>query len=362
MKHIVKIAFLMLGAVMILTSCDRNRHTPDPEPQKEPISFSALSQIPSVKADDGTTPLSEYHEDFGVWGIARHSLYSPYILWETSAQTPMIKVEAVHEKDADGKDLPTSNFVPTSGAYWIQGYTYSFIAIAPYPSGDDAFSGLVATPDANSTAHDSFSFTIDMGKKYAPTAENVAADFDFDLMGAAARSAEVEIASKQEAQNLSFNHLLTKLCVKVRFNGADGIVTGMRLYNVDTKAQYKLSLNNNAFAESHTILTDEMNVELAENDFEQVTEGTGDAAKDWQVATIHLLPQNISDFELYLDFQIGNAVTSNFKVNIDAATANPNYGVNEWYNWNLTISAKGIAFDVELAAWGDGGTEEFPID
>ena len=363
MKHIVKIAFLMLGAVMILTSCDRNRHTPEPEPQKEPISFSALSQIPSVKADDGTTPLSKYHEDFGVWGIARHSLYSPYILWETSAQTPMIKVEAVQEKDADGKDLPTSNFVPTFGAYWIQGYTYSFIAIAPYPSGDDAFSGLVATPAANSTAHDSFSFTIDMGKKYAPAAENVAADFDFDLMGAAARSAEVEIASNQEAQDLSFNHLLTKLCVKVRFNRAEGTVTGMRLYNVDTKAQYTLSSNTDkTFAASHSPLTGQMNVDLGQNDFEQVAEGDDDETIDWQVATVHLLPQNIGDFELYLDFKIGDVVTSNFKVNIGAATADPNYDMNEWYNWNLVISPKGIAFDVEVVGWGDGGADEFPID
>ena len=345
MKHIVKIAFLWLCAALTLTACDRNRHTPEPEPQKEPISFSALSQEAPVKAGESTLNV-----DFGVWGIARYkdNTKPPYIPWLVNEDGLMAQV--------------SKEGVPVTGGYWFSGYTYNFIAIAPYPSGDDAFSDLVATPAANITAHDSFSFTIDMGKKYAPAAENVAADFDFDLMGAAARSAEVEIASKQEAQNLSFNHLLTKLCVKVRFNGADGIVTGMRLYNVDTKAQYKLSLNNNAFAESHTILTDEMNVELAGNDFEQVTEGTGDAAKDWQVATIHLLPQNISDFELYLDFQIGNAVTSNFKVNIDAATANPNYGVNKWYNWNLTISAKGIAFDVELAAWGDGGADEFPID
>ena len=364
MKHIVKIAFLWLCAALILTACDRNRHTPEPEPQKEPISFSALSQTPAVKADDGTTPLSEYHEDFGVWGIARHSLYSPYILWET----PMIKVEAVHEKDEDGKDLPTSNFVPTSGAYWVQGYTYSFIAIAPYPIGDSAFSDLVATPTPqNTTTPDSFSFTIDMGEKYAPTAEGASPDFDFDLMGASAKSNEVGVASSQSAQNLSFNHLLTKLCVKVRFSGAEGTVTGMRLYNVDTKAQYELSLNNNAFAETPTILTDEMNVELAGNDFEQVTEGTGDAAKDWQVATIHLLPQNISDFQLYLDFKIGEdeneVVTRNFKANISAATANPDYGVNEWYNWNLTISANGIAFDVEVGPWSSAGDpEEFPID
>ena len=79
MKHIVKIAFLMLGAVMILTSCDRNRHTPDPGAQGVPISFSALSQEAPVKADD----LSDYHEDFGVWGIARYKdeTKPDYIPW-----------------------------------------------------------------------------------------------------------------------------------------------------------------------------------------------------------------------------------------------------------------------------------------
>ena len=223
MKHIVKIIFLWLCAVLILTACDRNRHTPT-TPDTSPLSFSALSQDPSVKADDNIKPLSVFHKDFGVWGIARHSSYSPYILWEDE-EIPMVKVEAVLKNDpVTNEEIPTSEFVPVSGAYWIQGYTYSFIAIAPYPIGDSAFSDLAATPTPqNTTTPDSFSFTIDMGEKYAPTAEGASPDFDFDLMGAAAKSNEVGVASSQDAQNLSFNHLLTKLCVKVRFNGAEGL-------------------------------------------------------------------------------------------------------------------------------------------
>ena len=349
MKHIVKIAFLMLGAVMILTSCDRNRHTPDPGAQGVPISFSALSQEAPVKAGESTLNV-----DFGVWGIARYkdNTKPDYIPWLVDEDGLMAQV--------------SKEGVPVTGGYWFSGYTYNFIAIAPYPSGDDAFSGLVATPAANSTAHDSFSFTIDMGKKYAPAAENVAADFDFDLMGAAARSAEVEIASKQEAQNLSFNHLLTKLCVKVRFNPAEGTVTGMRLVNVDTEADYKIALNadNTTLDVIHTITSTatQMTVDFIENHFEEDEDTDGQI---WQVATVHLLPQNIGDFELYLDFEVGGVQTNNFKVNIDAAKTSPNspvYDDNEWYNWNLVISPKGIAFDVEVVGWGDGGADEFPID
>ena len=349
MKHIVKITFLMLGAVMILTSCDRNRHTPDPGAQGVPISFSALSQEALVKAGESTLNV-----DFGVWGIARYkdNTKPDYIPWLVDEDGLMAQV--------------SKEGVPVTGGYWFSGYTYNFIAIAPYPSGDDAFSGLVATPAANSTAHDSFSFTIDMGKKYAPAAENVAADFDFDLMGAAARSAEVEIASKQEAQNLSFNHLLTKLCVKVRFNPAEGTVTGMRLVNVDTEADYKIALNadNTTLDVIHTITSTatQMTVDFIENHFEEDEDTDGQI---WQVATVHLLPQNIGDFELYLDFEVGGVQTNNFKVNIDAAKTSPNspvYDDNEWYNWNLVISPKGIAFDVEVVGWGDGGADEFPID
>jgi hypothetical protein len=154
--------------------------------------------------------------------------------------------------------------------------------------------------------------------------------------------------------------------VKVRFNGAEGTVTGMRLVNVDTEADYKIALNadNTTLDVIHTITSPatQMTVDFTENHFEEDEDTDG---QTWQVATVHLLPQNIGDFELYLDFEVGGVQTNNFKVNIDAAKTSPNspdYDDNEWYNWNLVISPKGIAFDVEVVGWGDGGADEFPID
>ena len=113
MKHIVKIAFLMLGAVMILTSCDRNRHTPDPGAQGVPISFSALSQEALVKAGESTLNV-----DFGVWGIARYkdNTKPDYIPWLVDEDGLMAQV--------------SKEGVPVTGGYWFSGYTYNFIAIS----------------------------------------------------------------------------------------------------------------------------------------------------------------------------------------------------------------------------------------
>lgn len=360
MKHMTKTAFLSLCAALLLAACDRNRHTPEPEPQKEPISFSALSQIPAVKADDDTTPLSEYHEDFGVWGIARHSLYSPYILWETSAQTPMIKVEAVHEKDEDGKDLPTSNFVPTSGAYWVQGYTYSFIAIAPYPIGDSAFSDLVATPTPqNTTTPDSFSFTIDMGEKYAPTAEGASPDFDFDLMGASAKSDEVGVASSQGAQNLNFHHLLAQININVQLKDPStgsqlGTVSKVRLQGVYTKLSYALSCN----AKGEFVV---QTIEPTSNPQKEVIFTADESSATSFQQSLNVVPQEISDYKLYLDFTLGTgeeAVSfTDFFVDIANASSQPadkKYQRNQVYNWNITIGPKeDISFTITVTRWGE---------
>ena len=354
MKHLHKIAFLPLFAALLLAACDRNRHTPEPEPQKEPISFSALSQIPSVKADDGTTPLSEYHEDFGVWGIARHSLYSPYILWETSAQTPM--VEAVHEKDADGKDLPTSNFVPESGAYWIQGYTYSFIAIAPYTGGAEELVG-----EGNIDSEDDVcSFTLDMGPKYPPVENNETLNPTFDLMGAAAKTEQVTIASQKGAQNLNFHHLLAQININVQLKDSPtglqlGTVSKVRLQGVDTRLTYAISCGDD----------DALAVDITPIDANPQKEVVFTAdAKEKEAGfqqSLNVVPQNIADYKLYLDFTLETdeeAVSfTDFFVDIANASSQPadkKYQRNQVYNWNITISSKaGISFKVSVTPWGE---------
>ena len=355
MKHTLKTAFLSLAAVLTLTACDRNRHTPDPG--KIPLSFTASSQTLPVKAstDPAITPLSQYCEDFGVWGIARRSSYSPYILWETATGTPMEKVIAVHEKDANGNDLPTSNFVPTSGAYWIQGYAYSFLAIAPYTGGAEILVG----EDNIDAENDVCSFTLDMGPKYPPVENNETLNPTFDLMGAAAKTEPVSIASGQGAQNLNFHHLLAQININVQLKdpltGSQlGTVSKVRLQGVDTQLTYAISCgDDDALAVDITPID-------ANPQKEVVFTADESSAAGFQ-QSLNVVPQNISDFKMYIDFTLETGTDpiafTDFFVDIASAPNQPAtklYERNQVYNWNITISSKaGISFKVSVTPWGE---------
>ena len=353
MKHLHKIAFLPLCAALLLAACDRNRHTPDPE--KIPLSFTASSQTLPVKAstDPAITPLSQYCEDFGVWGIARRSSYSPYILWETATGTPMEKVIAVHEKDAN--DLPTSNFVPTSGAYWIQGYAYSFLAIAPYTGGAEILVG----EDNIDAENDVCSFTLDMGPKYPPVENNETLNPTFDLMGAAAKTEPVSIASGQAAQNLNFHHLLAQININVQLKDSStdsqlGTVSKVRLQGMYTKLSYALSCN----AKGEFVV---QTIEPTSNPQKEVIFTADESSAAGFQQSLNVVPQEISDYKLYLDFTLGTdeeAVSfTDFFVDIANASSQPadkKYQRNQVYNWNITISSKaGISFKVSVTPWGE---------
>ena len=330
---------LALFLLLALTSCQKRPQPTTPDDQKTLIGFSPVSQSAAVKS---TTSLSTIHDDFGVWGIARQEgNNTPYVLWDNN------RLSQVKQSSPDAE-----TYVPVGNAYWLSGYKYNFIAIAPY--NDPA---LTLTTITSSTPY-SISFSYDMGKKYE-------SDYVFDLLGAAAATETIS-GGRTESQNLTFWHLFTKLCVKVRFNNVTtGNVTGMRLVNVNTQAAYTFSLNtgttlnvshSNPSQNSTTITFD------AEH-FEEVIDEDG----TWEVATVHILPQDISDFELYLDFIIDDVQINNFKINIDKVKTAPQYGDNEQYNWKVVISPKGIAFDVEINDWiyyedDPDHNIEFPIE
>lgn len=350
MKHIVKIAFLMLGAVMILTSCDRNRHTPDLGAQGVPISFSALSQEAPVKADD----LSDYHEDFGVWGIARYKddTEPDYTPWLVNKQNQMCKV--------------SSQGVPETGAFWFSGYKYNFIALAPYATGA---TGLAFTEES-ANANDAMSFAFSMADKYD------ASDFDFDLMGAVGEKTVAE-AKNAGSQDLVFWHLLAKLRINVIFSGVtNASVTGLRLHNVATERSYSITDVNGVFDVNYVTTTDGQDpVTITLDNTDESTENDMPAGKDkqnrdCQFKELHIIPQSIGDFELDLDFTIGSVQTNGYKLNLDAAKYTTTDGVktpvvylhNQWYNWNITITPKGIAFDVTVALWEDAEGDEFDFE
>ena len=352
MKHMTHIATLALSVLLALTACDRNRHTPDPGAQGVPISFSALSQEAPVKADD----LSDYHEDFGVWGIARYKddTEPDYTPWLVNKQNQMCKV--------------TSQGVPETGAFWFSGYKYNFIALAPYATG----ATHLAFTEESANANDAMSFAFSMADKYA------ASDFDFDLMGAVGEKTVAE-AKKAGSQSLVFWHLLAKLRINVIFSGVtNASVTGLRLHNVATERSYSITDVNGVFDVNYVTTTDGQTpppVTLTLDNTDESTENDMIADKDkqnrdCQYKELHIIPQSIGDFELDLDFKIGDVQTNGYKLNLDAAKYTTTDGVktpvvylhNQWYNWNITITPKGIGFNVTVTPWVGATEDEFDFE
>ena len=185
-------------------------------------------------------------------------------------------------------------------------------------------------------------------------------------MGAAATST-VNAAHDRGAQDLIFWHLFTTIKIKVTFSGTTGSVSGMRLYNVDSNAEYTISFDD-----------EPGNGETRDTDYPlDITYDAAARGKSLKTISfasempddgyvIRILPQNISDFDLYLDFTVKqqnqDVPTENFKINLNNAKVNPIYSHNKWYNWNINISPKTIEFDVTVDEWTDGDEFEFPIE
>lgn len=352
MKHIFKIAFLSLIAALTLSACERNRHTPDPGTEDVPISFSTLSQDAPVKADDAKLTV-----DFGVWGIARYKddTKPPYIPWLVNKENKMAKV--------------SSQGVPETGGYWFSGYTYNFIALAPYELGT---STLTFTTEPAST-NDALTLEFSMVDKYE------ASDYAFDLMGAVGEK-EVTEAKTAGSQKLRFWHLLAKLRINVTFaglpSGTTGTVTGLRLYNVATERTYTITDINEVFDVDYVTSTDgqtPMTIILSHTD--DITDndmlaGKDNKDRDCQYKELHIIPQSIEDFEMDLDFKIGDVQTNGYKLNLESAKYTTSGGVktpvvyrhNQWSNWNITITPKGIAFDVTVTPWTDATGDEFDFE
>ena len=332
MEKVTRIVILSLCAALILGSCTKKHHQPA-EPLKAPLEFTAVSQNSALKsgATKATTPLSEVYSDFGAWGIARQEgNATPYILWESNAMSQVVK-------------STDNTYVPVADAYWLTGFAYNFIAVAPYT---DGISGLVVTPSTDAqTGKDAITFNFDQGAKYT------AGDFYFDLMGAVASTAA--ITTKPTTQNLTFWHLFSQININVSFVDANGTavstgtVSQMRLCNVKSKADYTLTFggaNNLSVAcGSHT---DDKTISLSGSS-----------------ATVHILPQSITGFELYLDFTLDGAAFNDFKVNLNTTGHPTTYNWNEVYNWNIIIGPKAdISFSFTVLPWvGDPVGDEIPI-
>lgn len=339
MKIEKKISLLFLCAAMLTMAACGKTHGTDEEETRQAVGFVPQSEANLVKA---TTPLSAFHSDFGVWGIARHATQNDIILWESNAMS---------EVKQQGN---TEVYVPVSDAYWFSGYTYDFIAVAPWDLAKDISSINKGTVSGT----DNLSFTYSLADKYAAGA------YKFDPMAAVAESTvNTTAASWTSQQNITFWHLSSQIVVIVNFVNANGVVKGMRLHNVDTDCNYTISFdNNNLDVETSSPNPTQTNQAVISCDSDHLDKNT---TNQWSV---HIHPQNISDFNLYLDFYLtdGSQTVSmtNCEINLGNAKANPIYKNNESYNWRINISPNAITFDVSVTPWdaadvnGDGIVDE----
>ena len=348
MKFETKIAtLLMCTTLALLSSCNKKLPDTPVQEQQVPVGFRAMSQAVWVKSgetDPDKPKFSDIHDDFGVWGIARQTGNSaPYILWETDALSQVVK--------SDDSDV----YVPTTAAYWLKGYVYDFIAVAPFTS-----SGITAST-VNTSSTPVMTFTYDMGAKYALRGtENIQPKdhYLFDLLGAAVKTDEIG-ATKPSSQDLFFWHLMSKINIGAEFkdgedNATSGTLTSVRIENVGSKMQYTLyyatpsSDNLNGLEVDCTHLNPKNQTTLTFNE----SVAAKDANGKWSV---HILPQVVTDFVISIDYTItenGESVTYN-DVKYTMTNANPSqYVANGQYNWTFKIKPRqDISFKVEVAPW-----------
>ena len=360
MRLEIKTAILLMCAALALSSCNKKPHTPAEDPQPVEVGFTATTQAVWVKADDTPTTATFPHNDFGVWGIARQGSLV-YNLWGNDG---LMKVS---------KNTATGYYKPEEAAYWLKGYSYNFLAVAPYFEDDNDFTLTPITPSTSSAA-DVMTFTYDMSSKYT------AGDYDFDLLGAAAEHT-VETGGYSAAQNLIFWHMLSQINIGVSFSTdlageqISGRLTKITLKDVYTEGQYILSHSSTEIPNVRVtcpVSTDASKVYLeyvipttSTVEESNASGSTPTFTPDW---TFHIIPQLVKNMGLYLDFEINEGSSTdpdwveynNVRINLDVEKNQQPYTFNGNYNWKITIgTGAAIKFEISVVDWTNATDDDF---
>ena len=224
------VTILMCAALaLVLGSCTKKTITPAEDPQPAEVGFTAASQAVWVKSGETKSASDFPHPSFGVWGIARQGSLV-YNLWGNGA---LMDVNENREKDC---------YEPEEAAYWLGGYTYNFLALAPHKGYGVSFSDdedIITLKDSQNP--DKLSFVYDMSTQYGQTTPK----YDFDLLGASANTGSIA-GGRTDSQTLTFYHLFSQVNIGVSFttglNGEaiDGRLKRIKLEDICTYATSKM--------------------------------------------------------------------------------------------------------------------------
>ena len=323
-------------ALIALSSCTKKTITPAEDPQPAEVGFTAASQAVWVKGGTNTFP----YDDFGVWGIARQDNLI-YNLWGNGA---LMEVN----QNTEG------SYVPTEAAYWLKGYTYNFLAVAPFFEDDEEFS----ITSINQVT-DALSFTFDMADRYTY------GEYEFDLLGAAITGDPVE-GGRTSSQELIFWHILSQVNVGVTFStdlageAIVGRLTKITLTDVYTEGQFRISPSSTAIP--NILPTCPTGTNAGKVDIEYTIPNTSTVDEDtfdpdW---TFHIIPQVVKDMGLYIDFEINEGTSTapqwveykNIRINLNVDKNQDAYAFNGSYNWRITIgTGASIKFEVSVTPW-----------
>ena len=352
MRLETKTVTILLCAALALSACTKKTITPAEDPQPAEVGFTASSQAVWVKG--GETPTTSFpYDNFGVWGIARQNNLI-YNLWGNEALMDV------------NKNTATGYYEPEETAYWVGGYTYNFLALAPYADAGLTLSGITTKEDQAgvTSPSDYLTFTYDMSGKYA------AGNYTFDLLGAAAQT-PVTTGGYDESQQLVFWHLLSQIEIKnIGFaSGISGTVNKVH-FKAFPSGEYIVSYDNNEAlnltaptkVESEVITKTSNNTDIDKSDVIILNPNFNTSAP-----IIHIIPQKVEYLELYIDFSINEGASTaeyqGFKIDLTAQELEE-YVYNGKYNWNITIGTKNsVSFEVvKVNEWKPGdATNEFPL-
>lgn len=332
----------LLCAVLALSSaCKKASVGVDIVEGEAPVEFYAKSQATWVKSETTSTTQTFPHVNFGVWGMARLGEDAIYNLWGNNSLAEV------------NKNTTTGIFEPEVDAYWLKGYAYNFIAVAPY--NDSGYSFISASPAATANPLDHVSFTYDISGKYATT------DYTFDLLGAAADSDGPVSGGRTASQDLTFWHLLSKIIITIQFgkdaqgNSINAVVNTVKISPIPSGV-YTLSYD----CES-TAYTAPLVIQCSPNTSasKQTVTFNPNPAKA-TVGPLNVIPQNVSTIGLEIDFTINEGTAQNpisvpytgFNIDLNVPGKVDTLDPNGQYNYTITIGAKaGITFEVDVQEW-----------